>query len=162
MKLTDAKLRTLAETGKNFDGGGLYLELTKAGGRYWRLKYRHSGKEKRLAFGVYPEVGLKAARELTTAARQTLHSGRDPGEQRKAKKIKVSLHCENGGLVLCVIDNGLGFDVKAAEKRALAGECSGLQGMAERATLLGGRLSVKSKMGDGTRVRAEFSISEGA
>ena len=34
MKLTDAKLRNLTESGKHFDGGGLYLELTKAGGRY--------------------------------------------------------------------------------------------------------------------------------
>ena len=49
MKLTDAKLRSLTQPGKYFDGGGLYLELTKAGGRYWRLKYRHGGKEKRLA-----------------------------------------------------------------------------------------------------------------
>ena len=63
MKLTDAKLRNLATPGKHFDGGGLYLEITPAGGRYWRLKYRHGGKEKRLAFGVYPEVSLKAARE---------------------------------------------------------------------------------------------------
>lgn len=39
-KLSDAKLRTLTQPGKHFDGGGLYLELTAAGGRYWRLKYR--------------------------------------------------------------------------------------------------------------------------
>ena len=47
MKLNDAKLRNLATPGKHFDGGGLYLEVTPAGGRYWRLKYRHTGKEKR-------------------------------------------------------------------------------------------------------------------
>ena len=58
MKLTDATLRNLTEPGKHFDGGGLYLELTPAGGRYWRMKYRHGGKEKRLAFGVYPAVSL--------------------------------------------------------------------------------------------------------
>ena len=52
-KLSDVKLRNLAEPGKHFDGGGLYLEVTPAGGRYWRLKYRFAGKEKRLAFGVY-------------------------------------------------------------------------------------------------------------
>ena len=33
MKLTDAKLRNLTQPGKHFDGGGLYLELTQAGGR---------------------------------------------------------------------------------------------------------------------------------
>ena len=86
MKLTDAQLRNLSEPGKHFDGGGLYLELTKAGGRYWRLKYRHSGKEKRLALGVYPEVGLKDARELAEAARGMLRDDVDPGAERKAAK----------------------------------------------------------------------------
>ena len=89
MKLTDAKLRTLTETGKHFDGGGLYLELTAAGGRYWRLKYRIAGKEKRLALGVYPAVSLKDAREQASQARQVIQSGEDPAEQRKAAKSKA-------------------------------------------------------------------------
>ena len=89
MKLTDAKLRTLSEPGKHFDGGGLYLELTAAGGRYWRLKYRIAGKEKRLALGVYPAVSLKDARELASQARQVIQSGDDPAEQRKAAKTKA-------------------------------------------------------------------------
>ena len=90
MKLTDAKLRTLTETGKHFDGGGLYLELTAAGGRYWRLKYRIAGKEKRLALGVYPAVSLKDAREQANQARQLIQSGDDPSEQRKAAKSKAA------------------------------------------------------------------------
>ncbi|WP_043005678.1 tyrosine-type recombinase/integrase [Comamonas testosteroni] len=89
MKLTDAKLRTLSEPGKHFDGGGLYLELTAAGGRYWRLKYRIAGKEKRLALGVYPAVGLKDARDLAGQARQALQSGDDPSELRKIAKAKA-------------------------------------------------------------------------
>lgn len=83
MKLTDAKLRNLTEAGKHFDGGGLYLEVSAAGGRYWRLKYRHGGKEKRLAFGVYPEVGLKAARERQTEARAILARGEDPAAAKR-------------------------------------------------------------------------------
>ena len=90
MKLTDAKLRNLSEPGKHFDGGGLYLELTKAGGRYWRLKYRHGGKEKRLAFGVYPGVSLKDARERAADAFKVLQAGDDPGELRKAAKAKAT------------------------------------------------------------------------
>lgn len=89
MKLTDAKLRTLSEPGKHFDGGGLYLELTAAGGRYWRLKYRIAGKEKRLALGVYPTVGLKDAREQASQARQAIQSGDDPSELRKTAKAKA-------------------------------------------------------------------------
>lgn len=89
MKLTDAKLRTLTTPGKHFDGGGLYLEVTSAGGRYWRLKYRHGGKEKRLALGVYPTVSLKEARDLADLARKTLDAGDDPGQLRKAAKAKA-------------------------------------------------------------------------
>lgn len=89
MKLTDAKLRTLSEPGKYFDGAGLFLDLTAAGGRYWRLKYRIAGKEKLLALGVYPAVGLKDARELASQARQAIQSGDDPAEQRKAAKSKA-------------------------------------------------------------------------
>lgn len=89
MKLTDALLRKLATPGKHFDGGGLYLELTAAGGRYWRLKYRITGKEKRLALGVYPAVSLKDARELAAQARQAIQAGDDPGELRKVAKAKA-------------------------------------------------------------------------
>ena len=95
MKLTDAQLRNLTDPGKHFDGGGLYLELTKAGGRYWRLKYRHSGKEKRMAFGVYPGVSLKDARELANQARTALKAGDDPGLLRKADKAKAEHEAVN-------------------------------------------------------------------
>ena len=91
MKLTDAHLRKLSTPGKHFDGGGLYLELTAAGGRYWRLKYRMVGKEKRLALGVYPAVGLKDARDLAAQAKQAIQAGDDPGELRKAAKAKAAL-----------------------------------------------------------------------
>lgn len=95
MKLTDAKLRTLTEPGKHFDGGGLYLEVTPAGGRYWRLKYRHGGKEKRLALGVYPEVTLAEARKGRERAREELAAGNDPGELRKAAKVKATHEAVN-------------------------------------------------------------------
>lgn len=86
-KLTDAKLRTLSTPGKHFDGGGLYLEVTAAGGRYWRLKYRHGGKEKRLAFGVYPEVSLKAARDRRAEARALIEAGADPMAVKRAAAV---------------------------------------------------------------------------
>jgi integrase len=89
MPLTDAQLRNLTERGKHFDGGGLYFDLTNAGGRYWRLKYRAGGKEKLLALGVYPAVSLKAARTKAEEARKTIKAGGDPAELRKAQKIKI-------------------------------------------------------------------------
>ena len=95
MKLNDAKLRNLTTPGRHFDGGGLYLEVSPAGGRYWRLKYRIVGKEKRLAFGVYPEVSLKTARERRDEARKLIERGEDPGEVRKAAKAQAEHEARN-------------------------------------------------------------------
>jgi integrase len=94
-QLTDAKLRTLTTPGRHFDGGGLYLEVTAAGGRYWRMKYRFGGKEKRLAFGVYPKVPLKAARERREEARQALDQGQDPSALKKAAKALAAHEAVN-------------------------------------------------------------------
>jgi len=68
------------------DGGGLYLEVMPTGAKYWRLKYRVGGKEKRLAFGVYAEVRPPEAREKAQKARDLIRAGTDPSEQRKATK----------------------------------------------------------------------------
>jgi integrase len=90
MPLTDIKIRSAKrqhKTYKLFDSGGLYLEVTAAGAKYWRWKYRFAGKEKRLAFGVYPDVTLKIARDKRDIARRQVGSGIDPGEARKAEKI---------------------------------------------------------------------------
>src|SRR5690242_21540688 len=90
MPLTDTAIRSAkprTKPFKLFDGGGLYLEVGPAGGKWWRWKYRYGGKEKRLSFGVYPDVSLKSAREKRDAARQQLAAGIDPGQARKAGKL---------------------------------------------------------------------------
>lgn len=89
MPLTDTvirKAKTSEKTRRLFDGGGLYIEISPAGGKLWRLKYRYSGKEKRLALGIYPEVSLAQARKRREAARELLADGIDPGEDRKIQK----------------------------------------------------------------------------
>lgn len=89
-KLTDTAIRKSKPGDKPVklsDGGGLYLELHPNGSRYWRMKYRHAGAEKRLAFGVYPEVTLAEARACRDDARKLLANGTDPGEVRKATKV---------------------------------------------------------------------------
>src|SRR5436309_2064926 len=89
MSLTDTSIRN-AKSGKKpirlFDGGGLYIEVSPAGGKWWRLKYRFGGKEKRLSLGVYPQVGLKEAREHRISSRRLLMNGIDPSENRKAMR----------------------------------------------------------------------------
>ena len=68
------------------DSGGLYLEVTKAGAKLWRLKYRHAGKEKRLALGIYPGVSLANARKGREEARAQIAAGIDPSETKRDAK----------------------------------------------------------------------------
>lgn len=89
MKLTDIAVKNAKPSKKPIkmsDGGGLYLEVTPKGGKYWRQKYRFQGKEKRLAHGVYPDVSLKMARDRRDEARRLLADGIDPAEHKKAQK----------------------------------------------------------------------------
>ena len=90
MPLTDIKIRSLRPQKTAFkvwDSGGLYLEISPSGGKWWRWKYRFAGKEKRLSFGVYPDVSLKAARDKRDIGRKQIGSGIDPAEARKAEKV---------------------------------------------------------------------------
>lgn len=88
MRLTEAIIRTMPlpkKPRKVFDGGGLYLLLTPSG-KYWRYRYRFYGKERTLALGVYPEVGLKSARHAHREAKVMLGNGIDPITNKKRLK----------------------------------------------------------------------------
>ena len=92
MSLTDAAIRAAKpgdKTIKLFDSLGLYLEISPAGGRWWRLKYRLAGKERRISLGVYPVIGLKEARKRRDEAKELLAQGLDPSAQRQAEKEAV-------------------------------------------------------------------------
>ncbi|KAF1687958.1 integrase [Pseudoxanthomonas broegbernensis] len=85
--LTDLTIRKAKANGKTqrlFDAGGLYLEISPNGGKWWRLKFRHGGKEKRLSLGTYPEVSLVEARDKRAEHKKLLSAGVDPGQHRKA------------------------------------------------------------------------------
>lgn len=71
------------------DGGGLYLLVTPAGGKLWRLKYRLEGQEKKLALGAFPEVSLADARQRRDNARSLIAEGIDPGAARKVQTATI-------------------------------------------------------------------------
>lgn len=99
--LTDVVVRN-AKPGKKtmrlYDSGGLYVEVSPSGGKWWRIKYRFNGKENRLSLGVYPDVPLagrkdkatgewiNGARDKRDKIRQLLADGIDPAQQRKVAK----------------------------------------------------------------------------
>lgn len=72
----------------------MYLEVQPSGSKYWRLKYRHAGKEKRLALGVYPSVSLRDARLRRDEARQLIADGIDPSA---AKRAAAAAHADQVG-----------------------------------------------------------------
>jgi len=69
-----------------WDSGGLYIEIAPAGGKWWRWKYRHGGKEKRISFGTFPAVTIREAREARNDARKVLNNGTDPSAQRQLER----------------------------------------------------------------------------
>jgi integrase len=90
MSLTDIKVKQAKPREKTYkisDERGLYLEVAPSGGKWWRLKYRIEGKEKRLSLGVYPDVSLAKARDRRDDARKLVADSVDPSMNRKAKKL---------------------------------------------------------------------------
>jgi integrase len=96
MPLTDVKCRNAKgqiNPHKLSDGGGLHLLVNADGAKYWRLAYRWHGKQRTLALGVYPAVGLVEARAARDDAKRSLAANIDPStvkrERKRAAKVAV-------------------------------------------------------------------------
>ncbi|EJH7014564.1 integrase arm-type DNA-binding domain-containing protein [Salmonella enterica] len=91
MALTDTAIRKTKPTEKPFklaDSSGLYLLIKPNGSKLWYMKYRIDGKEKKLAFGPYPDISLFKARLLRDAARAKVREGVDPSADKKIAQQK--------------------------------------------------------------------------
>jgi len=89
--LSDARLRGSKPADADYklnDGRGLILVVKATGARLWRLRYTFAGKERMLALGEYPDVGLKAARERAAAARDLVRQGTDPVQHRREERAQ--------------------------------------------------------------------------
>lgn len=80
---------------KLYDEKGLYLLVAKAGSKRWYMKYRHLGPERKLSFGPYPEISLKAARAKRDEARGLLAEGKDPQREKQASKLAAKMEAAN-------------------------------------------------------------------
>jgi integrase len=86
--LTDIKIRALKPAEKPYklgDAHQLYLLITPAGGKLWRMNYSHGGKQRAMSFGAYPVTGLAEARQMRDDARSYLAKGYDP---KMAKQLE--------------------------------------------------------------------------
>ena len=71
---------------KKSDGNGLFILVKANDSKLWRMRYKYAGKDQEMAFGKYPAVSLKEARELTAKARVLLSQGINPMVERKERK----------------------------------------------------------------------------
>lgn len=98
MALSDSAIRAAkpaAKPYKVFDDGGLFILVSPSGGKLWRLKFRHLGKEQLLSLGRYPDVGLKEARGRRDEARKLLAAGVNPAFEKKRVAIAASVGAAN-------------------------------------------------------------------
>ena len=96
--LTDVAVRNAKPGPKPYklgDSHGLFLLVQPTGGKLWRLKYRVDGREKKLAIGTYPEIGLGEARRRRDEAREAMAAGKDPAREKQRDKVRAKLNAEN-------------------------------------------------------------------
>jgi integrase len=88
-KLTTRRVASLRDVGRYHDGGGLYLEIRRAGGKSWVFRYMIDGKARYLGLGPLHSVSLAEARVRAREARQVILDGRDPIDARHAARAAV-------------------------------------------------------------------------
>lgn len=104
MALTDVAIRNSkpgAKAIKLTDGGGMFLLITPAGGKLWRLKYRIDGREKLLAIGAYPDVALGEARRRREEARELIALGKDPSREKQRDKVRARIQAADTFGAIC-------------------------------------------------------------
>lgn len=102
-----------------------------------------------------PDTAIAAFRIVQEAVNNTLRHA-------SASRITVSVRTDSNRLLLSVRDDGRGFDVAEALKRAASGRHLGLLGMRERVEALGGSLEIDSAPGQGAEIRASVPLEEEA
>ena len=98
MALTDVAIRNAKPRVKPYkmgDAFGLFVLIQPSGGKLWRFKYRFEGREKKLAIGTYPVIGLAEARRRRDQARELLAAGKDPSRERQREKLRTQVQAGN-------------------------------------------------------------------
>lgn len=98
MPLTDVQIRNAKVDGKPrklTDASGLYLYISAAGGKSWRLDYNFFGKRKTLTLGSYPSLTLAEARSQRDEARRKLADGVDPSLAKKRQQLEAKAAAGN-------------------------------------------------------------------
>ncbi|ANP88249.1 tyrosine-type recombinase/integrase [Rhizobium leguminosarum] len=98
MALTDVQIRNAKKSEKPYklpDGKGLYLYVSTAGGKSWRIDYAYFGKRKTLTLGAYPALGLADARTRRDDVKKKLSEGLDPSLAKKREQLAAKAAAGN-------------------------------------------------------------------
>lgn len=82
-KLSDAAVRKYRKVGRHNDGGGLWLQISKWGGKSWIFQFTLNGRRRQHGLGGYPDVSLIDAREKAAALRKQVGARIDPIVHKK-------------------------------------------------------------------------------
>lgn len=85
-KLSALAIQRTKAAGRYADGGGLYLQVAPTGSKSWLFRFMLAGRPREMGLGPIADVDVDAARQAAKAARETLREGRDPLEERNAKR----------------------------------------------------------------------------
>ena len=121
---------------------------------YVEREAKRAGLDSCLAFG--PLEARPTAAIETTLFRVAQEALTNATRHAEAAIVTVELRKVGDDLHLVVSDDGRGFDVAAARKRAMEGGSLGLLSMQERVALAGGDLNIDSTPGGGTRIRVRL------
>lgn len=114
----------------------------------WEITY--SDQLGRTVLSPNQEMALfRIAQEALTNVRKHADAGR----------VRLLLQGEDLLARMEVVDDGKGFDLISTVNPASASHKLGLRGMQERITLVGGQLTIDSRLGEGTRVIAEIPLA---
>ena len=84
-KLTAKAIASFDKTGRFSDGGGLYLQVSKTGTKFWLFRFMLNGVSCEMGLGPVGDVTLAEARRVAHDCLALLREGIDPIEKRKAK-----------------------------------------------------------------------------
>lgn len=90
-RLTAKEVEKKSAPGLYGDGGGLTLQITKAGVKSWLFRYMINGKARGMGLGPVHTITLAEARQKATEARKMLLDGIDPLEAKARQKAESSL-----------------------------------------------------------------------
>lgn len=91
MALTDLAIKHAKAKNRPYtmtDGGGLGIEVSPAGGKVWRWRFRYDGKHQTLTIGKYPSISIAKARLARDEAREQVHAGYHPSRVKQAQKLR--------------------------------------------------------------------------